>query len=68
LETVLWLLGGGTFAAALVGYHLTTYNRRECGRCKGTGKHRSWIFFWRYQKCGKCNGSGEVRGWFGRTL
>jgi hypothetical protein len=52
-------IGGGA-AVVYVG-SLILHPDRDCRKCGGTGRHRSWMFGWARRQCHRCAGQGRHR-------
>jgi hypothetical protein len=44
-----------------VGYYesLKLHPNRNCPACRGTGKHRGWLWFYSHRQCTRCVGTGR---------
>jgi DnaJ-class molecular chaperone len=59
-----------TAAIIAAGYliSLRLHPLMNCGRCKGTNKHRGAIYSYAYRPCRRCKGSGRKRRLGARVL
>jgi hypothetical protein len=71
-----WLLGAVIVVIAVPGewrvvavvimavvYYLSLHLHpdRDCRTCRGTGRHRGWVFLWTRRQCRECAGQGRHR-------